>query len=184
MLNAIIRQSLANRFLVVFLSGVLLLGGIYTGGQLPVEVLPDLTKPTVTIIAECPGLAPEEVEALVTVPVESTLMGVSGLTRLRSISDVALSLSYVEFEWGTDILQARRLVQERLQMIQNDLPEAVTPIMTPVASLMGGDHACWSEQSPWEPGPSRVKVDGRLDDTPPLSKYPGCCGGVVSGRWG
>lgn len=137
MLNAIIRQSLANRFLVVFLSGVLLLGGIYTGGHLPVEVLPDLTKPTVTIIAECPGLAPEEVEALVTVPVESTLMGVSGLTRLRSISDVALSLSYVEFEWGTDILQARRLVQERLQIIQNDLPEAVTPIMTPVASLMG-----------------------------------------------
>ncbi|MGY8689033.1 MAG: efflux RND transporter permease subunit, partial [Verrucomicrobiales bacterium] len=81
-------------------------------------------------------MAPEEVESLVTVPMETALMGVSGLTRLRSTSDVSLSLIYVEFDWGTDIYKARQFVQERLQSVSN-LPEGVVPFMTPVASLMG-----------------------------------------------
>jgi CzcA family heavy metal efflux pump len=100
-------------------------------------VLPDLTKPTVIILTEAPGLAPEEVESRVTQPIESALMGVGGLTRMRSNSDVALSLVFAEFSWGTDIYKARTLVQERLQGVRAQLPEDAQPFMTPVASLMG-----------------------------------------------
>lgn len=110
--------------------------------RLPVEVLPDLTKPTVIILTEASGLAPEEVETRVTQPIENALMGVSGLTRLRSNSDVALSLVYAEFGWDTDIYKARVLVQERLQAAREQLPEDVQPFMTPVASLM--EKSYWS----------------------------------------
>lgn len=137
MLNKLIRWSLANRGLILGLSIILTLLGIYTAIKLPVEVLPDLTKPTVVILTEAPGLAPEEVETRVTQPLESALMGVAGLTRLRSNSDVSLSLIYAEFDWGTDIYKNRILVQERLQTAREQLPEGVQPFLTPVASLMG-----------------------------------------------
>ncbi|MBK1879928.1 efflux RND transporter permease subunit [Pelagicoccus mobilis] len=137
MLTRLINFSLNNRLLIVAAALAVLGMGIQTARQLPVEVLPDLTKPTVTILTEAPGLAPEEVETLVTVPLESALMGVSGVTRLRTTSDVALSLAYVEFDWGTDIYLARQFVQERLQVARESLPEGIQPYMTPVASLMG-----------------------------------------------
>jgi len=137
MLNKLIRWSLANRGLILGLSIIVTLLGIYTAITLPVEVLPDLTKPTVVILTEAPGLAPEEVETRVTQPLESALMGVAGLTRLRSNSDVSLSLIYAEFDWGTDIYKNRILVQERLQTAREQLPEGVQPFLTPVASLMG-----------------------------------------------
>lgn len=137
MLNWLIRFSLAHRGLILAGGVVVLVFGIQTARDLPVEVLPDLTKPTVTILTEAPGLAPEEVETLVTVPLEGALMGVAGVTRLRSTSDVSLSLVFVEFDWGTDIYRARQFVQERLQSTRENLPENVLPYITPVASLMG-----------------------------------------------
>jgi CzcA family heavy metal efflux pump len=137
MLNHLIRFSLKNRVLVLALALLVLLLGIRTGSDLPVEVLPDMTKPTVTVLTEAPGLAPEEVEILVTRPLENSLLGIGGLDRLRSNSDVGLSLVFVEFGWGTDIYRARQLVQERLQMAAESMPAQANPGMTPVSSLMG-----------------------------------------------
>ena len=137
MLNTLIRFSLAQRALVLAVALVLLILGIKKTLELPVEVLPDLTKPTVTILIEAPGYAPEEVETLITVPMEASLMGVTGVDRLRTINDISLSLIIVEFEWGTDIYKARQFVQERLTGAGEVLPEGITPYMTPVSSLMG-----------------------------------------------
>jgi len=135
MLNRLIRFSLAHRPVILVAAIALLVLGARQAAELPVEVLPDLTKPTVIILSEAPGFAPEEVETLVTVPLENSLIGVNGVTRLRSVSDVALSLVFVEFDWGTDIYDARQWVWERLQTVE--LPNEVSPFMTPVASLMG-----------------------------------------------
>ncbi|MGL5018059.1 MAG: efflux RND transporter permease subunit, partial [Luteolibacter sp.] len=135
MLNHLIRFSLKNRVLVIALALIVLLLGVRTASTLPVEVLPDMTKPTVTVLTEAPGLAPEEVEILVTRPLENALLGVGGLDRLRSNSDVGLSLVFVEFAWGTDIYKARQLVQERLQAVK--FTARATSGMTPVSSLMG-----------------------------------------------
>ena len=137
MLNQLIRFSLSQRLLVVVIAVVVLVLGVKKSTELPVEVLPDLTKPTVTILTEVPGYAPEEVETLVTIPLENALMGATGVTRLRSVNDVGLSLIFVEFDWGTDIYQARQFVQERLAGAGEAIPEAIRPYMTPVASLMG-----------------------------------------------
>ena len=137
MLDALIRFSLHHRPLVLGVAVLVLVFGFQTARQLPVEVLPDMTKPTVTILTECPGLAPEEVESLVSQPIESAVQGVGGLDRLRSSSDVGLSLVFAEFRWGTDIYRARQLVQERLQGVLNALPAEAKPGLTPVSSLMG-----------------------------------------------
>lgn len=137
MLNYLIRFSLSQRLLILLCAVVVLVLGIKKATELPVEVLPDLTKPTVTVLTESAGFAPEEVETLVTIPLENSLMGVTGVSRLRSVNDVGLSLIFVEFEWGTDIYQARQFVQERLTGASEALPEGVSPYMTPVASLMG-----------------------------------------------
>lgn len=137
MLNSLIRLSLRHRPLVLALSLLLLVFGAQVLRDLPVEVLPDLTKPTVTILTEAPGLAPEEVEALVSQPVEAAVQGVTGLDRLRSSSDVGLSLVFAEFAWGTDIYRARQLVQERLQAVLPSLPAGTKSGLTPVSSLMG-----------------------------------------------
>ena len=135
MLNALIRFSLHHRALILMIALVVMLFGAQTLTQLPVEVLPDMTKPTVTILTEAPGLAPEEVETLVTQPIENAVQGVGGLDRLRSNSDVGLSLVFAEIGWGTDIYRARQLVQERMQAVK--LPENAKSGMTPVSSLMG-----------------------------------------------
>ena len=137
MLNALIRFALQHRPLVLMLALVTLLFGYQSLTELPVEVLPDMTKPTVTILTEAPGLAPEEVEVLVTQRLEAAVQGVGGLDRLRSSSDVGLSLVFAEFGWGTDIYRARQLVQERLQGVLTTLPANARPGLTPVSSLMG-----------------------------------------------
>jgi CzcA family heavy metal efflux pump len=137
MLNKLIQFSLSQRPLILAFALVVFILGLKTARELPVEVLPDLTKPTVTILTEAPGFSPEEVETLVTIPLENSLMGVTGVTRLRSVNDIGLSLVFIEFDWGTDIYQARQFVQERLAGASESLPESVSPYMTPVASLMG-----------------------------------------------
>ncbi|WP_309383684.1 efflux RND transporter permease subunit [Cerasicoccus frondis] len=137
MLDRLIRFSLGQRVFILVAAIVVLVFAWRTTLELPVEVLPDLTKPTVTILTEAPGYSPEEVETLVTIPLENALMGVNQVTRLRTVNDVGLSLAFVEFEWGTDIYRARQFVQERLANVQEQLPDGVTPYMTPVASLMG-----------------------------------------------
>ena len=162
MLNKLIHWALGNRALIIGVALILMVMGLRTATELPVEVLPDLTKPTVIILTESPGLAPEEVETRVTQPIESALMGVAGLTRLRSNSDVSLSLVYAEFGWDTDIYKARTFVQERLQGVREQLPEGVQPFMTPVASLMGeillvGVRSTIKEGEPGYMPPSEVR---------------------------
>jgi len=135
MLNFLIHQSLRNRLLVLTVALVVLAVGVYQSQKLPVEVLPDLTKPRVTLMTEAPGNSPEEVEKYVTLPLEQAVNGIQGVTRIQSTSDIGLSLVFIEFEWGSDIYQARQFVQERLRTVE--LQADATPYMTPVASLMG-----------------------------------------------
>ncbi|MCB1130843.1 MAG: efflux RND transporter permease subunit, partial [Verrucomicrobiae bacterium] len=137
MLDKMIRFSLAQRGLIIMMALVVLILGVKKTMETPVDVLPDLTKPTVTLLTEAKGYSPEEVETLVTVPLENSLMGVTGVDRIRTTNDIGLSLIFVEFKWGTDIYKARQFVQERLTGAGETLPEGITPYMTPVSSLMG-----------------------------------------------
>ena len=137
MFTFLVTRSLRNRLLVLAMSLVLVVFGTYSMLRLPVDVLPDLNRGVVTIMTEAEGLAPPEVELLVSFPIETQMNGVPGVTRVRSISGVGLSFVYVEFDWGTDIFRNRQLVAERLGQIRGALPPNVQPQMGPISSIMG-----------------------------------------------
>ena len=137
-LDRLVAASLDHRALTVCAAALLLAGGGWVAATLPVDIFPDLTAPTVTILTDAHGMAPEEVESLVTFPLETSVNGAAGVRRVRSSTAQGISIVWVDFEWGTDIFRARQIVGERLQMAAGRLPEDVdAPVLAPITSIMG-----------------------------------------------
>src|SRR5207245_10134195 len=138
MIDGLIRWSLRNRGLVLALAAGFLAWGGYVVSTMPVDVLPDLTAPTVTVLVEGRGMAPTEMESLVTFPIEAALNGAAGVRRVRSATAVGIAVVWVEFDWGTDIFLARQVVAEKLTLVSGTLPPQVErPILAPISSIMG-----------------------------------------------
>src|SRR5947208_4711960 len=137
-MKKLIAWSIAHHSMVMVFSVVLLAVAIWTARDMPVDVFPDLTAPTVTILAEGRGMAPEEMESLVTFPIESAINGASSVRRVRSATALGLAVVWVEFDWGTDIFLARQVVAEKLALVGGTLPPQVErPVIAPVSSIMG-----------------------------------------------
>lgn len=138
MFAQLLHASLKNRLAVIVLAIVMMVYGAWTLTTMPVDVFPDLNKPTVTVMTEAGGMAPEEVEQLITFPIETTMNGMSGVESVRSVSSVGLSFVYITFDWKTDIYRARQMVGERLALVREQLPQGVDhAAMGPISSIMG-----------------------------------------------
>ncbi|TWT67372.1 efflux RND transporter permease subunit [Allorhodopirellula solitaria] len=161
MLDAIIRFALRQRLLVIALALFLIAAGTWQAMVMPIDVFPDLNRPRVVIMTEAPGMAPEEVESLITFPIETTMNGANGVAAVRSSSGVGISVIYVEFEYGTDVYTDRQIVAERMQMVQDRIPEGITPQLAPISSIMGQILmlGMWSEDPEVSPMEVRTAAD-------------------------
>src|SRR5213592_4991296 len=137
-MKRLIQWSIDHHSMVLVLSVLLAAAGVWTARRMPVDVFPDLTAPTVTILTEGHGMAPDEMETLVTFPIEAAINGASGVRRVRSATAVGIAVVWVEFDWGTDIFGARQVVAEKLALVSSVLPQQVErPILAPISSIMG-----------------------------------------------
>ncbi len=137
MLNNIIKFSLNNKLFILLGAVLLMVGGVYTSTKLDIDVFPDLTAPTVVVMTDCGGMAPEEVERLVTFRIETAMIGATDVRRVRSASSPGASFVWIEFDWGADIFKARQVVSEKISSVGEELPEGVKPVIAPQSSVMG-----------------------------------------------
>src|SRR5262249_44166515 len=137
-MKRLVQWSIEHHWMVILFSALLLAGGIWTARDMPVDVFPDLTAPTVTILTEGRGMAPEEMESLVTFPIESAINGALNVRRVRSATALGIAVVWVEFDWGTDIFQARQVVAEKLSLVGGTLPPQVArTVVGAMLSMMG-----------------------------------------------
>ncbi|MPZ20680.1 MAG: CusA/CzcA family heavy metal efflux RND transporter, partial [Luteitalea sp.] len=137
-MKRLIQWSIDHHWIVLVLAILLAGSGLWIARAMPVDVFPDLTAPTVTVLTEGGGMAPEEMETLVTFPIETAINGASGVRRVRSATAMGIAVVWVEFDWGTDIFRARQIVSEKLALVGSSLPPQVErPILAPISSIMG-----------------------------------------------